>query len=158
MPMANRTVARRNLDRRFESLRHLANEPRPHKGWIRAIRDALGMSSAELGGRLGISQQTVAEFERNERQGTIQLETLRRVADALECEVAYFLIPRQGLEEMVQERAIEKAGTYLADVSHHSRLEDQQLEDTRELQQIRDLAAQFVDRRGLWSERSDETG
>ncbi len=156
--MADRTIARRSLDRRLEPLRHLAKEPRPHRGWIRAIRDALGMSSTELGGRLGISQQTIAEFERNERQGTIQLETLRRVADALECDMAYFLVPRQGLEGMVHERAAEKARSYLSDVSHHSRLEDQQLEDTRELQQIQDLAAQFVDRRGLWSESSDTTG
>lgn len=156
--MADRTIARRNLDRRLEPLRLLAKEPLPHKGWIRAIRDALGMSSTELGGRLGVSQQTIAEFERNERQGTIQLETLRRVADGLECDVAYFLVPRRGLERMVNERATEKARSHLSDVSHHSRLEDQQLEDTRELQQMQDLAAQFVDRRGLWSEHSDKTG
>ena len=152
--MANQKDARRNLDRRFDLLKPLVDEPRPHRGWIRAIRDALGMSSAELGERLGASQQTVAGIEANEQRGTIKLDTLRRAADELDCDLAYFLVPRQPLEAMVQERASEKARNYVRGVAHHSRLEDQQLEEPQELDQIRDLAQEFVDRRGLWSDRS----
>ncbi|MGB5730812.1 MAG: helix-turn-helix domain-containing protein, partial [Acidimicrobiia bacterium] len=75
--------ARRRLDARFLRLRPLADEPRPHKGWIRAIRDALGMSSTELAARIGVSQQRVPQMERSELQDTITLGTLRRVAEAL---------------------------------------------------------------------------
>lgn len=153
--MPDRKNARRNLDRRFETLRQLADESRPHKGWIRAIRNGLGMSSAELGTRLGVSQQTVAEFEANEQRGTIQLDTLERVADALGCDLSYFIIPRVDLEDMVRDRAIQKARLHLSGVSHHSRLEDQQLEESREVDQVEDLAERYIDRRGLWSERSD---
>lgn len=147
--------ARRNLDGRFRSLKDLANERRPHKGWIRAIRDALGMSREELGERLGVSQQAVAEFEASEVSGGIQLNTLQRVAEGLECEVFYVLVPRRDLNEMVHDRAMHQARNYLSNVSHHSRLEDQQLEESRELDQLRDLAERYIDRRGLWSERSD---
>lgn len=150
--MAHRADARRNLDRRFETLRSLTDEARPHKGWIRAIRDALGMSSRELAERLSVSQQTVTEFEATEQRGTIQLDTLERVADALGCELRYFLIPRRDLQTMVRERAFEKAQHHLSRVSHHSRLEDQQLEESRELDQLQDLAERYIDRRGLWSD------
>lgn len=150
--MANRADARRNLDRRFRALRPLTEEARPHRGWIRAIRDALGMSTRELAQRLGVSQQTAAEFETTEQRGTIQLDTLERVADALECDLRYFLIPRRDLQARVDERALEKARRHLSQVSHHSRLEDQQLEDSREMDQLQDLAGRFIDRRGLWSD------
>ena len=147
--------ARRNLDRRFRTLRRLAEEPRPHKGWIRAIRDALGMSREELGVRLGVSQQAVAEFEASETRGAIQLDTLKRVAEGLECEVFYFVVPRRDLNEMVHDRAMLQARNHLLSVAHNSRLEDQQLETARELEQLRDVAERYIDRRGLWSERSD---
>lgn len=150
--MVNRTDARRNLDRRFDALRFLTDETRPHKGWIRAIRDALGMSSRELAERLGVSQQAVADFEATEQRGTIQLDTLERVAEALECELRYFLIPRRNLQATVRARAMEKARRYLSRISHHSRLEDQELEKSRELDQLQDLADRYVDRRGLWSD------
>lgn len=150
--MPDRTDARKNLDRRFEALRPLSDQGRPHKGWIRAIRDALGMSSRELANRLGVSQQTVAEFEANELRGTIRLDSLKRVADALDCDLTYYLIPRQDLEEMVRERALKKARRHLSRVSHHSRLEDQQLDEAREEDQLEDFAERFIDRRGLWSD------
>lgn len=153
--MPDRTDARRNLDRRFETLRPLTSEPRPHKGWIRAIRDAIGMTGADLAARLGVSQQTMAEFESNEQRGTIQLDTLQRVADALGCDLSYYMIPRNDLEDVVRERALEKARSHISRVAHHSRLEDQQLDESRELDQLQDLAERFTDRRGLWSEDSD---
>jgi len=152
--MATRRDARRSLDRRFDTLRQLVDEPRPHRGWIRAIRDALGMSSSELGHRLGVSQQTMAEFEGNEQRGTIRLDTLRRAADGLDCDLVYVLVPRQSLEAMVQQRATIKARNHVNGVSHHSRLEDQQPGEIEELDQIRDVAQEFVDRRGLWSDPS----
>lgn len=113
------------------------------------------MSREELGNRLGVSQQAVAEFEASEIRGRIQLDTLDRVAAALECDVVYFLVPRRDLDEMVRDQAMQRARTYLSRVSHHSRLEDQQIEETQELDQIQDLAEGYIDRRGLWSNRPD---
>ena len=145
------TQARKRLDARFERLKPLADEPRPHRGWIRAIRDALGMSSTELAARIGVSQQRVSEMERSELQDTITLETLRRVADALDSDLVYVLQPRTSLDKAVTEQARKKAAEHLAPLAHHGRLEDQALTADDDAAQIDELASQFVDRRGLWS-------
>src|SRR5262245_47394175 len=96
---SDRQLARRRLDARFVQLRGLAAAARPHRGWIRAIRDGLGMSTAEMGKRMGAIQQNVSGLERAEQHGTIKLDTLRRAADALDCDLIYVLLPRKGLEE-----------------------------------------------------------
>ncbi|MEA3502456.1 MAG: mobile mystery protein A, partial [Actinomycetota bacterium] len=114
--------ARRRLDERFRRLKPLATEPRPHKGWIRAIRDALGMSSTELATRLGVSQQSVSQMEHSEVHDTITLDTLRRAASALDCDLVYVLEPRTSLDEAVREQAHKKAARHLAPLAHHSRL------------------------------------
>lgn len=144
--------ARRRLDERFSRLRPLADKPRPHKGWIRAIRDALGMSSTELAARIGVSQQRVSQIEHSEVLETITLETLRRAANALNCDLVYVLEPRTSLEEAVSVQAHKKAARHLAPLAHHSRLEDQALSDDDEAAQLEEFASQFIDRKGLWSE------
>lgn len=146
------TQARSRLDARLQRLRPLSDESRPHKGWIRAIRDALGMSTTELAARIGVSQQTITDLERSELHDTIKLETLRRAADALECDLVYFLIPRIGLDEAVKAQARRKAARHLESVAHHSRLEDQAVTDDDTATQLDELAARLIDHRGLWSE------
>ena len=147
--------ARRRLDERFRRLRPLEDEPRPHKGWIRAIRNALGMSGTELAARIGVSQQRVSQIEHSEQLDTITLETLRRAANALDCDLVYVLEPRTSLDEAVREQAHKKAARHLAPLSHHSRLEDQALTDNDEAAQLEEFASQFIDRKGLWTETSD---
>lgn len=147
--------ARLRLDARFRRLGPLAGELRPHKGWIRAIRDALGMSSTELASRIGVSQQRVSQMEHSEVQETITLGTLRRAADALDCDLVYVLEPRTSLEESVREQARTKAARHLAPLAHHGRLEDQALTDEDEAAQLEEFASRFIDRQGLWSETAD---
>jgi predicted DNA-binding mobile mystery protein A len=150
--MTRASRARERLDERLQAQRPLAMTPRPHRGWIRAIRDALGMSASELAARMGVTQQAVSALEESEHRDTIRLETLRRAAAALDCELAYVLLPRRTLAETVRARAIEQARRHLAWVSHHSRLEEQSVTDRETLAQIEALADQLIDRFGLWSE------
>ena len=147
----DRAHARRHLDAGFQRFRPCADAPRPHKGWIRAIRDALGMTSAELADIIGVIQQTIPDLERSELHDTIKLGTLRRAADALDCDLVYFLLPHSSLDEAVTRQAHRKAAQHLDPVAHHSRLEDQAVTSDDATAQIDALAAQFVDRRGLWS-------
>lgn len=137
----------------MDRLRSLGEEPNPHKGWIRAIRDALGMSGRELAVRMGVTQSTIPDIERSEQRGTIRLETLRRAADALDCDLVYFLRPRAGLDELVASQARRKAIHHLNWAAHHSRLEDQSVTGEDTDAQLDDLVAHFVDRRGLWTDR-----
>ena len=78
-----RQRARKRLDERLRALQPAENFRAPPKGWVRALRDALGMTGAQLGSRMGIRPQTVETIEKSEASGTIQLGTLRRAAEAL---------------------------------------------------------------------------
>lgn len=78
---------------------------RPALGWLRAIRDALGMTSAVLADRLGISASGVRKLEQAEAADTITVATLRRVAEALDCDLQYVLVPRRPLREMRWQQA-----------------------------------------------------
>ena len=107
-----RASARRDLDRRLQSMG--SAELRPQSGWLRAIRDALGMTAAQLGARLGITPTSVFEMERREADGTITLKTLEKAAEALGCKLVYALVPDESLEATVQRHARKLATRQLA--------------------------------------------
>ena len=109
------------------------------------------MSSTELAARMGVTQSSVIDLERNEVQGGIKLDTLRRAAAALDSELFYVLVPRTSLEESVRTQARRKAARHLEPVAHHSRLEDQALEADAAASELDDFAERFIDHRGLWS-------
>src|SRR6266849_5742373 len=111
----------RHLDKRFASLRPLTENARPPKGWLRAIRDALGMTSAQFARRLGVSQPRIIELEQSEVSGGVTLNTLQRAAEALGCRFVYALVPEQPLEDTVRARAKLIAARQLAAVEHTMR-------------------------------------
>ena len=82
------------LDRNLGSARILP--PRPSGGWIAAVREALGLSLAEVGQLVRVPRQNVQKFERAEADDRITLATLRRVANAMGCQLVYALVPKSG--------------------------------------------------------------
>ncbi len=95
-------MKRRHLDSvlaRFKGL------PRLKKGYIREIKDALGMSGRQLAARVGVTPQAIQKFQQGEIDGSISLNTLEKVADSLECEFVYAFVPRTTLVEEVMNRA-----------------------------------------------------
>lgn len=115
------------------------------------------MSTTDLAARMGVAQSTAAELEQRELQGTIQLDTLERVADALDCDVVYVLLPRRGLESQVWAQARRKALAQLKPINHSMRLEDVELDDAKVAEQVDERAAMLVDRRGLWDDSRQTT-
>jgi predicted DNA-binding mobile mystery protein A len=83
--------------------------PRPPAGWLRAIREALGMTSGVLAERLGVTASGARKLEQAEADDAITLGTLRRVADALDCDLQYALVPRRPLREMRWQQALHLA-------------------------------------------------
>jgi predicted DNA-binding mobile mystery protein A len=104
---------------------------------------------------MGVAHQAIREYENSEIHETIKLETLRRIGEALDCQVIYALVPRTTLEETVDSQARRKATKRLARVSHHSRLEDQEIGVSDAAVQIEDMAKKLIDRRGLWTDTDD---
>jgi predicted DNA-binding mobile mystery protein A len=122
-------IARLRLDERLTLYRAPALRQRPPKtGWIATIRNALGMTREQLGKRLGITAASVADIERSEQNDRIQLDTLRRAAAALDCELVCALVPRRSLSETVDARKDMLAEAAYARTAHSMALENQ-LED-----------------------------
>lgn len=151
---AMRRQARQSLDARFRRLEP-ADLPValavPKGGWVRAIREALGMSAADLATRIGVVESAVQRMEAGERVGTTQLATLQRAADALNCDLVYALVPRTPLAAQVTAQAEIKAQVMMHEVTHTMALEAQQVsrEVTREL--LDQHVAALEDKPGLWN-------
>ena len=121
----------RHLDKRFAALRPLMDARRPPKGWIRAIRDALGMTSAQFARRMNVVQSSASELEQSEARDGITLKRLERAAEALGCRVVYALVPLRPLADVVRARAEHVADRQLAAVEHTMRLENQAVPDRK---------------------------
>ena len=117
--------SRAHLDQRFHELGPATRYTSPVRGWTKAIREALGMSTAQLAKRLRVKQPSVVAIEQSEAKGTIELATLRRVAEALDCTLVYALIPNQPLEATVRDRARAFARRRREPIEHSMLLEDQ---------------------------------
>lgn len=144
----------RHLDARFATLRPLLLNARPPKGWVRALRNALGMTSAQLARRIGVSQSRIPELEQAEVGGSITLHSLERAAEALGCRVVYALVPTRPLADAMRERAEIIADRHLAHIDQSMRLEDQAVRDDGvRKEQRRRLIEQLLQRPArLWDE------
>lgn len=147
-----RAMARRQLDKRLKNLGNLDTLQRPKRGWMRAIREALGMTAAQMAGRMGISQPSVTELEKNEAAGSITLASLERAARALDCQMVYVLVPRRPLEAMVEERAMKLAAERLKRAGHSMTLENQKVDHEDMQAQMEAEARRLVETAGsrLW--------
>lgn len=127
---------------------------RPPSGWLKAIREALGMPATQLAKRLDVVASTVTRLEASEADDTISLTTLRRAAEALGCELRYALVPKQSLAGMLESRAAALARQRMAAVSHSMALEAQATSKNTAAKQTRSLAANLLQgsRRELWRE------
>ena len=115
------------LDATLAQYARLRNLQPPKKGWIRAIRDALGMSGRQLGKRMDVSKMWVGDMERLEATSATTLKTLRRAAEAMDCVLIYALIPKTTLKETLLKQARRKVRQDMTRTSHTMALEDQAL-------------------------------
>ena len=97
----------------------------PKKGWVSTIRNALGMTLSQLGGRVGLAASNVKRIELSEVEGATTLNTLKKMAEALGCDFEYAFVPKKGLEEMYQDQVEKKVSATLNSVSTTMGLEKQ---------------------------------
>lgn len=148
-----RRRARQGLDERLAGFKPQAHLPVPPRGWIRAIRDALGMSGSQLAARLDVRPQTIDAIEKSEVAGTVQLNTLRRAAEAMDCTLVYALVPRTSLQDAVGTRARALAVSALQRVAHTMTLEAQQTGDDDRDARIEAYIRDVIRDRDLWDDR-----
>lgn len=151
----DKTTARKALDSKIASLPPLQKMQRPHKGWIRAVKEALGMSSKQLAARLGVSPPRITALEKSEVEETVTLASLRRAAEALDCALVYSFVPKGSFEEVLQTRARRIAADIIGKVDHTMRLEAQNLQSDKLNEEIENLAAQILreQHKIIWDKR-----
>ncbi|MDA1370813.1 MAG: mobile mystery protein A [Proteobacteria bacterium] len=154
MRSTDRALARKQLDKRFNQIRSDDSLTRPPRGWVKAIRQALGMTTTQLATRLGVSQPRIIKIEKAEMEGSITLDSLKRAAQALDCQLVYALIPEKPLNEIVEDRARQLARERLAITGHHMALEAQSISPEDAKAQFEQLVSQIVEKAGsnLWKE------
>jgi predicted DNA-binding mobile mystery protein A len=130
--MAKSSLQMQQLNSKMLSFKMLNQIAIPPTGWIRAIRQALGMSSQQLGKKLSITRQGVLDMEKREKDGLITLKALREAAKALDMQVVYGFVPNDGsLEELIDRKAKALAEEIVMRTSQSMKLENQENSKTR---------------------------
>jgi predicted DNA-binding mobile mystery protein A len=147
-----RQLRRSQLDNALSQWRRVRLPARPVTGWIKAIRQALGMSSLALARRLAVTDSAVRKLEQAESSDAITLGTLRKMAAALDCELQYALVPRQPLNDTLQAQAALRAKEQVLAVSRSMALEDQAVDPALTAAQIEAAAQALLAKsgKGLW--------
>ncbi|MGA7539425.1 MAG: mobile mystery protein A [Steroidobacteraceae bacterium] len=134
------------LEQMLQPYRKLPGLPRPRLGWIRAIREVLGMSSPQLARRMGIrAAQSVEDMQKDEVGGAITLQTLRKIARALDCELVYALVPRRSLQDIRHDQATNVARRLIKRVAHSMSLEDQAVSQAVERRELERRIKKLLD-------------
>lgn len=111
----------------------------PPVGWIKAIRQAVGMSMQQLGNKLSVSRQAVMDIERREQDGSITIKSLREVARVMDMQLVYGFVPNDGsLDALIEKRAKELATRIVLRTANTMKLEDQ----ANSLERIREAIAE----------------
>jgi len=142
--MNKKKLIREQLDASLQRLSPLLDIAVPPKGWIRAIRDALGMTAKQLASRLGVAQQAVARIEKDEFSGSVTIKTMRRIAECLDCVFVYGFVPRKSLAETVACQAKKVAGHHLSQASQTMSLENQALSKKENEQALSDMVDELI--------------
>ncbi|WP_373494171.1 mobile mystery protein A [Aquiflexum sp.] len=125
----------------------------PERGWINAIRTTLNMTMAQLGTKLNITRQGVKRIEESESNGTITLNSLKDVANAMDLKLVYALVPKDGtIDNLIQIKAERLAQKIVLRTNQNMKLEDQGIGDAKIAKTIKELAAEIKRemRKSLW--------
>jgi predicted DNA-binding mobile mystery protein A len=136
---------RRHLEQKLKTLQPFARVPPPRSGWIKAIRESLGITARQLGAHLGMSSVAATKLEQREQSRSITLRDLDRAAAVLNCRVTYALIPIDGLEATLQAKARATAAELMSKAQHAMKLEAQPVNQIEQRAQSTALAEKLVE-------------
>ena len=136
---------------RLQAAAAALREHAPNTGWIKAIRTSLGMSERAFAQRLKVIHGSVQDLERNERSGSVTLESLKRAAHALDSEFVYAIVPRKKLRETIAARAHDLAEEQVMPIARSMALEGQSMTSKQIKRLIDELSRELQSKPGeLW--------
>ncbi len=135
---------RRTIDRKLAKLSALKEVLPPRMGWAKAIRESLGLTTRQLAMRLGSKQSSVVSLEAREARKKVTLESLEKVANAMDCTLIYAIVPsKRSLDSILEERSIKAAERIMKTVRHSMKLEDQSVDQKEDDHQVKTLAMEL---------------
>jgi predicted DNA-binding mobile mystery protein A len=137
-------LIREQVDLKLKKLSPLLSSNLPENGWIRLIREGLGMSINSLARKVGIDPSRISRLENAEINGDLKLSSLKKIADALDMKFVYGFVPKSSLEEMVNTQAEKVAMERMAKVNHTMRLEAQELSTNEKIKVLNDLIQKIL--------------
>jgi len=139
-----RSLFIQQFDKRTAPLQPIYRAGIPAGGWLRSLRQGLGFSLVQLAQRLGVSRQHVGQLEKREAEGTISLNSLRQAAQALDMDLVYALVPKDGsLQALIDRRAHQLAHEIVMRTHQTMRLEGQAVSDARLKEALEEQAAEL---------------
>lgn len=138
-----RKLIRQQIDSKLMQIKEL-RQVNADSGWIKLIREALGMTTTQLGKRAGIDQSRITRLEKAETEGDLKLSSLKKMAEGLDMQFVYAFVPKTSLESMVQEQAMKIALKRMKKVSHTMKLEDQELSEKEKAKVLEDLVQKIL--------------
>lgn len=135
------------LSDKMDILNVMNNVAVPPIGWIKTIRNAIGMSMEQLGKKLSITKQAIQDIESREKEGSITLKSMKEIARALDMKFVYGLVPNEGsLDAMIEKRSLEIATMIVQRTSNTMKLEDQANSEDRIEKAIKERANEIVNK------------
>jgi predicted DNA-binding mobile mystery protein A len=128
----------------------------PPEGWLRTVRNALGMSGAEVASKMGVTRGRVTQAEHAELTGGVTLKSMRATAEAMGCRFVYAIIPASGrIEDIITAQARKKAMAIVGTASKHMALENQKLPDDKIAQEVERLTREIAQEMppDFWSDK-----
>ena len=145
MRKKQKKIIREQLDDTLSRFSTIASVNRPMKGWIRAIRDVLGMNMRQFADRLGVSKSRIPRIEQDEITGSLTLKTMNRVADKLDCVFVYGFVPRTSLDDTVRKQAAIIAQKRMNRLMHTMSLEAQGLSSNNVKKAFNNMVEEIID-------------
>lgn len=139
----------KQVSRRLEDLRPLLTLTKGTSSWINYVRQGLGMGLSQLAARVGVAQSSISSSIKLEEEGRITLNTLKKIADAMECDLVYGFVPRKRMEDIVHDQALKKTLSLMNETESHMSLEDQKVLLDKD-ERLKELAEERIYSKYLW--------
>ncbi len=147
-------VAKQYRDKVNQAYTRFGDFSMPPNGWLRMVRNALGMSGTQLANRLGVTKARISKAEQDEQTGSVTLKTMQNMASAMDCRFVYAVVPENEIEEIIKKRAYQKAREQIKSASTQMALEAQALNDRQLAFAVDELASKIIEKMpsDLWND------
>jgi predicted DNA-binding mobile mystery protein A len=153
--MSVKTIVQQQYQRIVDNAAGHAAFQTPPEGWLRTVRNALGMSGAQLAKKMGVSRARIAQAEQAELHGGVTLKSMQATAEAMGCRFVYAIVPPGRIEDIIMAQARNKSMAVVGTAGKHMALESQTLPGDKIAQEVERLTREIAQEMppDFWSDK-----